>query len=175
MCLMTRIIVHAKNEKEALKKGKEALNKIAEETGGAIYITFDSKELLDDWEVARKNLPPVLLASSFKGTQLIAEGWQLMVDIFMRAFERIKLAIEYLTPEQIMEEVFAENLSKKIRAKIGPSCIREDFLEVGGEKKGTFKFLYFESCPITSRGDLESALNPEAGLKAYVIPATSPW
>jgi len=47
MCLIVRVIVHAKDEEEALKKGKEALNEIAEETVTGAYITYDSKELLD--------------------------------------------------------------------------------------------------------------------------------
>jgi hypothetical protein len=173
MHLLVRVIVHAKNGEEALRKGKEALGKIAERTAGGIYIPFDSKELLDEWKVDW-NLPPVLLASSFKAMQLIEEGWQFMVDIFMDALEKVKLAVQYFTPEQIMEEDSLENLSEEIKTKISPSCIREDFREVGGEGEDIFKLLYFESWPITSRRSLNSALNPREGLRAYLIQAAIP-
>jgi hypothetical protein len=174
MCLIVRVIVHAKDEEEAFKKGKEALNEIAEGTASGVYITYDSKELLDEWKVDPNNLPPVVLASTFKGKQLIEEGWQFMVDIFMHALERIKLAVQYLTPEQIMEEDSQENLSEEIKARIRPSGIREDFREVGGVGENIFKLLYFESRPITSRRALERALYPGEGLKAYLIPAAIP-
>lgn len=175
MCfLIVRAIVHAEGEEEALRKGKEALNEIAGRTASGVYITYDSKELLDEWKVDPNNLPPVLLASSFKAMQLIEEGWQFMVDIFIDALEKVKLAVQYLTPEQIMEEDSQENLSEEIKAKISPSSIREEFREVGGVGENIFKLLYFESRPITSRRGLNFALNPEKGLRAYVIPAAIP-
>jgi len=173
MCLLVRVIVNTKDEEEALRKGKEALDKIAESTASGIYITFESKELLDEWKVDQ-NLPPVLLASSFKGMQLIAEGWQFMVDIFTDALERIKIAVQYLSPEEIMEEAPLTNLPEEIEPKISPSGIREDFREVGGAGENIFKLLYFNAYPVLSRKDLERTLNPGEGLKAYVIPAAIP-
>jgi len=171
--VLPRVIVHAKNEEEALKKEKEALDKIAENTERCIYTTFESRELLDEWKV-EVNLPPVLLASSFKGRELIEEGWQHMVKIFMDALEKTKLAVQYLTPEQIMEEEPLGNLSEEVKAKIHPWDIREDFREVGGVGEFFFKLLYFGSRRITSRRDLVRALNSKEGLRAYVIPAVIP-
>lgn len=174
MHLLVSVIVHAKNEEEALKRGKEALDKIAEGTASGIYITFESKELLEEWKVDQ-NLPPVLSVSSFKAMQLIEEGRQFMVDIFIDALEKVKLAVQYLTPEQIMEEDSLENLSEEVKTRISPSCIREHFREVGGEGENIFKLLYFESWPITSRRSLNSALTPREGLRVYVIPAAIPY
>ncbi len=114
-CLVS-VIVNAKDEEEALKKGKEALNEIAQRTV-ANYITFDSKEHLEELKVDQ-TLPPVLLASSFKGRQLIEEGWQFLVGVFIDALERTKLAVQYLTPEQIMEEDALENLSEEVKQEL---------------------------------------------------------
>jgi len=175
MCfLIVRVIVNAKDEEEALRKGKEALNEIAERTASGVCITYDSKELLDEWKVDPNNLLPVLLASSFKGRQLIEEGWQFMVDIFMDALERIKIAVQYLSPEEIMEEAPLTNPLEEIEPKISPSGIREDFREVGGAGENIFKLLYFNAYPVLSRKDLERTLNPREGLRAYVIPAAIP-
>ena len=98
---IVRVIVHAKDEQEALREGKKVLAKIAYElTVHGIYITYEDKELLDDFEV-EPIFPPVLLASSPEGMQLIEEGWQCVVEAFMDALKKVKLAVRYLTPEQM--------------------------------------------------------------------------
>ena len=173
---IVRVIVHAKDEQEALIEGKKVLAKIAYElTVHGIYITYEDKELLDDFEV-EPIFPPVLLASSPEGMQLIEEGWQCAVEAFMDALEKVKLAVRYLTPEQIMEEdsLGLGNLSEELKRKISFPCIREQFLEVGGRGEDDFKLLYFEELPITRRRRLNDALNPSKGLTAYVIPAAFP-
>jgi len=169
---MVTVIVHAKDEEEAFKKGKNALIEIAEERDHDSYITFDcEKERLEEWEVdpAYFDLPPVLLASSSRGMELIERGWQYMAGIFMDALKEVKLAVEFLTPEEIMEEVVPKYLPEEIHVSL--FCIRDRFLEVGGEGKVYLKELYFETRPITSRKSLNSALTPREGLRTYVIPA----
>lgn len=172
MHMTIMVIVHAKDEEEALKKGENALDKITKE-GNLFdsYSTLEGEEIDDVWGSNGTNLPGVLLASSPEGQHFIEVGWRLTVKAFMDALERVKLAIEYLTPVQIMEESLPPHLPMPVIEKIYPH-IRYNFYKVGDQVGDhTKNYLFFENEPITSERNLEFARNPQAGLKAYLIPA----
>jgi hypothetical protein len=170
--MIIRVIVHAKDEEEALKKGKDALDRLTKgEKPFDYYITFESTKNDDDWKGDWAHLPAVVLASSPEGQHFIQKGWRLTVEGFMEALEKVTLAIQHLTPEELMEETPPANLPEDIKGKMDPSHVRYYFHELSDMEGGYPYFVYSEHEPITSKRDLEFALNPEEGLKAYVIPA----
>lgn len=170
MYMLIRIIVHAEDEKQAFIKAKNALDELVKgEKYFDYYSTFDSERTRDSY-VDWRRLPPVMLASSPKGKHFIEMGWKHTVEGFMEAFEQVKLAVQYLSPEEIMERRYPEGLPEDIKKKINVLCIRVYFQELS-DLPGHPKYLYHDHEPILSNEDLEFALKPEEGLKVYVIPA----
>lgn len=170
MHLIIRVIVHAKDENEALKKGEDILNELVKKEIFDCYRTFES-ENGDEWKGDWSHLSPVVLASSPEGRRFIDVGWQYTVGRFTEALEKIKLVIQYLTPEQMLEETSSEDLPKDIKENIHPSIIRCYFHELSDCVETSSRYLYFEQEPITRERDLEWALIAKEGLNVYVIPA----
>jgi len=169
MDMIIAVIVHAKDQEEAYKKGEDVFERFTEEENlFDYYMTFEGEE--DDWKGRWSHLPAVVLAQSPEGTDFIEEGWRLTVDGFMDAFEHVKLALQYLSPEEIMERTYPEDLPEDIKRKINVLSIQAYFGELSNRPRYP-KFLYHEQEPILSKRDLESALKPEEGLNVYVIPA----
>jgi len=170
MYMLIRIIVDAEDEKQAFIKAKNVLNELVDgEKYFDYYSTFDNERTRDsfvDWS----HLPPVVLANSPDGKHFIERGWEITVEGFMEALERVKLAVQYLSPEEIMERTYPKDLPPDIRKKIDVLCIRVYFEELS-DRPGHPKFLYHEHEPIMSKEDLEFALEPKEGLNVYVVPA----
>jgi len=170
MYMLIRIIVHAKDGKQAFTKAENALNELVKgEKFFNYYSTFDSERTRGSY-VDWSHLPPVMLASGPEGKHFIEMGWKHTVEGFMEAFEHVKLAVQYLSPEEIMERIYPKDLPADIKKKINVLCIRVYFEELS-DRPGHPKFLYHEHEPIMSKEDLEFALEPEEGLNVYVIPA----
>lgn len=170
MHMLIRIIVHAEDEKQAFIKAKNALDVLVNgEKYFDYYGTFDSEQIPDSY-VEWSRLPPVMLASSPKGKHFIERGWEITVEGFMEALEHVKLAVQYLSPEEIMERTYPKDLPEDIKKKINVLSIRVYFEELSN-RPGYPKYLYHEHEPILSKSDLEFALKPKEGLKVYVIPA----
>lgn len=170
MHMLIRIIVHAKDEKQAFTKAENALNELVKgEKYFDYYSTFDSERTRDSY-VDWSHLPTVMLASSPEGKHFIEMGWKHTVEGLMEAFEQVKLAVQYLSPQEIMERRYPKDLPKDTKKKINVLSIRVYFDELGNQP-GNPKFLYHEFEPILSNDDLEFALKPEEGLNVYVIPA----
>jgi len=170
MHMLVRIIVHAEDEKQAFGKAEKALNELTKgEKYFDGYATFDNEEIRDsyvDWSY----LQPVMLASSPNGKHFIEMGWKYTVEGFMEAFEQVKLAVQYLSLEEIMERKYPEGLPEDIKKRINILSIQVYFDELGNQP-GHPKYLYHDHEPILSNEDLEFVLKPEEGLKVYVIPA----
>jgi len=163
------IIVQEKDQEEALKKGKEALHELLK-TRLDCYMTFDSMASLST--DGQHRLPAVMLVSDPRAIQFIEDRWQATLKGFMRTCEKIKLAFQYLTPEEIMEEATSKNLPGDIEKTIEPLYVRSFFYSIGNIEGGYFKFLYFGQKAITKKSHLNSYLTPEKeGLKVYVVPA----
>jgi hypothetical protein len=170
MHMLVRIIVHAKDEKQAFTKAENALNELVKgEKFFDYYSTFDNERTRDSY-VDWSHLPPVILASSPEGKHFIDVGWQYTVEGFIQAFEQVNLAVQYLSPEEIMERTYPKDLPADIKKKINVLSIRVYFEELGNQP-GYPKYLYDKHEPILSKSDLEFALKPEEGLNVYVIPA----
>jgi len=170
MHMLVRIIVHAEDEKQAFTKAENALNELAKgEKYFDCYSTFDN-ELTRDSYVDWCHLPPVMLASSPEGKYFIERGWEITVEGFMEAFKQVKLAVKYLSPQEIMERTYPEDLSANIKKKINVLSIRVYFEQLSN-LPGYPKYLYHEHDAILSKSDLELALKPEEELNVYVIPA----
>ena len=169
MYMIIRVIVDAKNEEEALKKGKDSLERFTGEGKHFdYYMTFDREG--NEWKGNWCHLPPVVLASSPEGKHFIDVGWKYTVEGYMEALEYVKLAVQYLSPEEIMERRYPKDLPKDTKEKINVRSIRVYFDELGNQP-GNPKFLYHEFEPIFCEEDLEFALTPKEGLNVYVIPA----
>lgn len=170
MYMLIRIIVPAKDERQAFTKAENVLNRLVDgEKFFDYYSTFDNEQTRDsfvDWS----HLPPVMLANSPEGKNFIERGWEITVEGFMEALEHVKLAVQYLSPEEITERTYPEDLPADIKKKINVLCIRVYFEELS-DRPGYPKYLYHEHEPIMSKDDLEFALKPEEGLNVYVIPA----
>jgi len=168
MYLIIRIIVHAKDKEEAWKKAENALNKLVKKEIFDCYRTFE-REDRKGWKGDWTHLPPILLANSPEGKHFIDVGWKYTVEGFTEAFEQVKLAVQYLTLQEIMERTFPEDLSEDIRKKINILSMQVYFSELGMDS-GYPKRLYHDDDPILSNTELEFALKSEKGLNVYVIP-----
>jgi len=161
------IIVHAEDEKEALTRANYALDELTKgERPFDGYSTLDDEQIRDMWD-----LSPVMLASSPEGKHFIEKGWEITVEGLTEALEHVKLAIQHLSPQEIMERRYPEDLPEDIRKKIDVPYIREYFDDLS-DRPGYRKFLYQEyGGPILNNEDLEFALEPKEGLNVYVVPA----
>jgi hypothetical protein len=172
MYRVIRIIVHAKSENEALKKAKRALHSLAtEKKVFDQYKTLDDEEYWKEREDLRKDLLIAVLARHPQGVKLIEDGWQATVREFLSAFEVVKLAVQHLTPEEIMEGILPRNLSLDLKKKFPNPLIRYQFKVVGDQSAGAFTWLYYQDMPLTTRRDLDRVLKPKMGMEAYVVPA----
>ena len=164
------IIVHERDQEEALKKGKEALHELLNAGRLDCYTTFDTIASVSS--DGQHRLPAVILVTDPRAMQFIEDRWQATLNGFMRTYERIKLAIQYLTPEEIMEEATSKNLPEDIENTIEPLYVRSFFYSIGNIEGGYFTFLYFGQKAITKKSHLNSYLTPEKkGLNVYVVPA----
>ena len=171
MHMLIRIIVGAEDEKQAFTKAENALNELVKgEKFFDYYGTFDSERIRDSYVDWKSHLPPVMLASSPEGKHFIERGWKITVEGFMEALEHVKLAVQYLSPHEIMERIYPKDLPTDIKKKINVLSIRTYFQELSN-RPGYPKYLYHEHEPILSNEDLEFALEPDEGLNVYVIPA----
>ena len=166
------IIVHAKDEDEALKKAKNSLDYLKEKRGVKFYATLDDEEYWKQREDLKKDLPTAILASNPKGVELIEKGWGATVERFVSALETVNLAIQYLTPEEIMEGELPTHLPDYIWKKFPHPEIGYFFLIVGDIwGKSLDYWLYYQNVPIRTKRDLDQALSPKSGLEAYLVPA----
>lgn len=164
MYMLIRIIVDAEDEKQAFIKAKNALDVMVKgEKYFDYYGTFDNERIRNSY-VDWSHLPPVMLASSPEGKHFIEKGWEITVEGFMDAFEQVKFAVQYLSPEEIMERRYPKDLPEDIKKKINVLSIRVYFEELSN-RPGYPKYLYHEHEPILSKSDLEFALKPKEGLK----------
>jgi len=170
MHMLIRIIVHAEDERQAFGKAEKALNELTKgEKYFDAYSTFDNEETRNsyvDWSY----LQPVMLASSPNGKHFIEKAWENTVKGYMEAFEQVKLAVQYLSLEEIMERKYPEGLPEDIKKRINILSIQVYFDELGNQP-GHPKYLYHDYDPILCKTELEFALKPKEGLKVYVVPA----
>jgi hypothetical protein len=166
------IIVHAKDEKKAFAEAKKILNKMEELGMFEYYSTFDEETTWkeDDWECDWGHLPAVVLASSPEGKHFIEAQLQHAMEKFRELFEEIKSLMPYLTPELLMHDAPLPDVSEDIAHRLLELICFNYFHELTRCPGGHRWYLYHEYSTITAPRDLKWALEPPAGLKAYVVP-----
>ena len=128
------IIVHGRNQEEAFKKGKEALDQLVKKGRFRYYMTFDTRG--KDYKDRCHRLPAVVLVSNPKGFKFILDRWEMKIKVFMEDYKRIKLAIKHLTPLEIMEETTAKILPANMEKMIAPARVRVFFYRIGNRGEG---------------------------------------
>jgi len=166
MHMTIRVIVSAKNAKEALATAKRRLdNLVGEGRDFDYYRTFDEKDAY--------GYPAVTEATSEAGMTMIREGMAFTRQEFLEAMAQIRGAMFY-TDEEIMNERRTSNLKRGSLDDLG--MIRLAFHKVG-QYTGSYIWLYDgDGQGIRNQYDLDNVLTNygrplEKGDKLYVIPA----
>jgi hypothetical protein len=161
MNMSIRAIVYAKAKEDALTKAVHVFEKLTNELK-----VFDRFSLLLE---SNKEIL-VCSADSKLGQQMIEEGLEESRQAFMKAFGYVRLAVEHMTPEEIMEEEPPSHLDSTIAARL--RIIRYYFAKVG-EYRGPTVTLYDEKADgIRNSKILKEVLNGVTnGELVWVIPA----
>jgi hypothetical protein len=167
------IIEHGKDEMEALQKARKILSEFLRWEIIDSYSTFEEKDTWkeDHWAYDWSHLPAVVIASSPEGSHFIEMQYQHTTEKFRTFFEEIKLLMQYLTPEILMDDAPPPYVSKDIEDRLRHLIVINYFHELSECPRGHFWYLYHEYHAIKGRYDLRCALKTPEGLNTYVIPA----